>query len=56
MIRKARLGLYRGLNQTSKAFSLAAHLVNPNQGTEWWRMRKERLTKESSAQAHHHDR
>lgn len=47
VVRKARLGLYRGLNQTSKAFSLAAHLVNPNQGTEWWRMRKERLAKEN---------
>lgn len=55
VVRKARLGLYRGLNQTSKAFSLAAHLVNPNQGAEWWRMRKERLAKESIAQAHDHD-
>jgi hypothetical protein len=35
--------------------SLAAHLVNPNQGTEWWRMRKERLAIEKGAQGHAHD-
>lgn len=49
VVRKTRLGLYKGLNQTSKAVSLAAHLVNPNQGTEWWRMRKERLAKETGS-------
>jgi hypothetical protein len=51
LVRKSRLSLYKGLNQTSKAFSLAAHLVNPNQGTEWWRMRKERLAKENGGQS-----
>jgi len=61
VVNKTRLGLYKGLNQTSKAVSLAAHLVNPNQGTEWWRMRKERLAKENAVQgygqdqAHDHD-
>ncbi len=49
VVNKSRLGLYKGLNQTSKAVSLAAHLVNPNQGTEWWRMRKERLAKENGS-------
>jgi hypothetical protein len=52
VVPKARLALYRGLNQTSKAFSLAAHLVNPNQGTQWWQKRKERLAKESDTQGH----
>ncbi|HWG28145.1 2OG-Fe(II) oxygenase [Actinospica sp.] len=55
MIPKARLGLYRGLNQTSKAVSLAAHLVNPNQGTEWWRKRKERLAIANDDQGYGHD-
>jgi len=55
VVRKARLGLYKGLNQTSKAVSLAAHLVNPNQGSEWWRMRKERLAKETGAQGYGHE-
>jgi hypothetical protein len=48
VVRRTRLGLYLGLNRLSKAVSLAAHLVNPNQGTEWWRMRKERLAKENA--------
>jgi len=48
VVRKTRLVLYKRLNQLSKAVSLAAHLVNPNQGTEWWRKRKERLAKESA--------
>jgi 2OG-Fe(II) oxygenase superfamily len=58
VVNKTRLGLYKSLNQTSKAVSLAAHLVNPNQGTEWWRMRKERLAKENGGQGyegHSHD-
>jgi len=45
-VRKARLGLYRLLNQTSKAISLLAHLVNPNQGMGWWRSRKLRVSKQ----------
>lgn len=53
IVRKSRLALYKRLNQLSKAVSLAAHLVNPNQGTTWWKMRKERLAKE--AQGHTHD-
>ena len=55
VVNKTRLALYQGLNQTSKAVSLAAHLVNPNQGTEWWRKRKERLAIEASAAGHDHD-
>lgn len=51
IVRKARLVLYKRLNQLSKAVSLAAHLVNPNQGTEWWRTRRERLAKESAGYA-----
>lgn len=51
VVRRTRLGLYLGLNRLSKAVSLAAHLVNPNQGTEWWRMRKERLAKENAGGA-----
>ena len=31
--------LYRFLLQTSRAFSFAAHLVNPRQGLKWWKVR-----------------
>jgi hypothetical protein len=50
VVRKARLGLYRMLNQTSKAISLLAHLTNPNQGMGWWKARKLRVSKESEQQ------
>jgi hypothetical protein len=59
VVRNSRLAAYKGLNQLSKAISLAAHLVNPNQGTEWWKARKERLAKENALNAvnggHDHD-
>lgn len=56
VVAKTRLALYKFLNQTSKAVSLAAHLVNPNQGTEWWKKRNERLAKENAGHTHdHHD-
>jgi len=31
--------IYRFLLQTSRAFSFAAHLVNPRQGLKWWKVR-----------------
>ena len=56
VVRKARLAVYRGLNQFAKAVSLAAHLVNPNQGAGWWKMRKERLAKENAHSSLDRDR
>ena len=44
-VRKARLRVFRLLLQTSRAFSLAAHLVNPNQGLSWWKNRQARASK-----------
>lgn len=44
-VRKARLWLFQLLLQVSRAFSLAAHLVNPNQGIGWWRNRQARASK-----------
>ena len=35
-LRRLRMGSYRALLQTSRAFSLLAHLANPNQGRSWW--------------------
>ena len=48
LVRRTRLGLYHGLNKTSKAISLLAHLANPNQGGGWWRSRQARLAKENA--------
>lgn len=45
-IRKARLAIYLGLNTLSRAVSLLAHLVNPNQGMGWWRTRQARVDKQ----------
>lgn len=45
VVRKARLSLFQLLLQASRAFSLAAHLVNPNQGVGWWRNRQSRAEK-----------
>lgn len=42
-VRRVRLSCYRALLQTSRGFSLLAHLVNPNQGLSWWRVRAERI-------------
>ncbi len=50
VVRKGRPGLYRMLNQTSKAISLLAHLTNPNQGVGWWKARKVRVSKEAEQQ------
>ena len=36
--------------------SPAAHLVNPNQGAQWWRKRRERLAVERDAGYGHEDR
>jgi hypothetical protein len=41
--RKLRFGLFKFFMQTSRAFSLLAHLSNPNQGGGWWKNRQERL-------------
>jgi hypothetical protein len=43
--RKTRVAAYRGLLQVSRAFSLLAHLINPNQGMSWWKVRQERLNR-----------
>lgn len=43
--RRTRLAAYRGLLQVSRAFSLLAHLVNPNQGMSWWKARQERINR-----------
>jgi hypothetical protein len=37
--RRVRFATYRALMQTSRAFSVAAHVVNPNQGVGWLRTR-----------------
>jgi hypothetical protein len=39
--RRARHAVFRGLMLTSRAFSVAAHVANPNQGIEW--LREERV-------------
>jgi hypothetical protein len=41
--RRTRVAAYRGLLQVSRAFSLLAHLINPNQGMSWWKARQERM-------------
>jgi hypothetical protein len=39
---RPRFALSRFLMQVSRAFSLLAHLTNPNQGRRWWRWRSGR--------------
>jgi hypothetical protein len=41
--RKLRFGLFKFFMQTSRAFSLLAHLSNPNQGMGWWKHRQQRI-------------
>jgi len=41
VIWRARTMLYRLALQISRAFSLAAHLLNPRQGLGWWRWRQD---------------
>lgn len=45
--RKLRFGLFKFFMQTSRAFSLLAHLSNPNQGRGWWKNRQQRLAEEA---------
>lgn len=45
--RKLRFGLFKFFMQTSRAFSLLAHLSNPNQGMGWWKNRQERVKQEA---------
>jgi hypothetical protein len=42
---RIRFGLYKVLLQGSRALSLLAHLVNPNQGLGWWKVRSSRVRK-----------
>lgn len=46
IVRKARFGVFKVLLQASRAFSLLAHLANPNQGGTWWKTRKDRLAQD----------
>ena len=46
--RKLRFGLFKVFMQTSRAFSLLAHLTNPNQGMGWWKHRQDRLAKDAA--------
>jgi hypothetical protein len=42
-VQRVRYLAFRALMQTSRAFSVAAHFANPNQGLSWWRrLRAER--------------
>jgi 2OG-Fe(II) oxygenase superfamily len=52
VVRKVRLGLYRVLNNISRAISLLAHLANPNQGMSWWKSRQARVAKEVEGHQH----
>ena len=46
--RKLRFGLFKFFMQTSRAFSLLAHLTNPNQGMGWWKNRQDRLKQDAA--------
>jgi hypothetical protein len=48
LARKARFGLFKFFMQTSRAFSLLAHLSNPDQGAGWWKNRQERLKQDAA--------
>lgn len=43
--RKLRLVLFKLLMKASRAFSILAHLSNPNQGMDWWKTYKRNLKK-----------
>lgn len=46
--RRLRFGLFKVFMQASRAFSLLAHLTNPNQGMGWWKNRQERLANDAA--------
>lgn len=43
--RKLRLTLFKILMKASRTFSILAHLSNPNQGMDWWKIYKRNLNK-----------
>ena len=43
--KKLQLVTSKALMETSRAFSLAAHLTNPNQGFSWWKTRSSSKTR-----------